>query len=103
VLAYTGADGVMIGRGAVGSPWIFHQISTGNEFVSNQIKKQIIKEHYESMINHYGYHGMVMFRKHLHTYSKGYDGASEFRQMINFTSDIDEMRKIINSFFPEDE
>ncbi len=101
VLAHTGADGVMIGRGAVGNPWIFHQIATGEEFVSNALKKEIIKEHYESMIAHYGYHGMIMFRKHLHTYSKGIDGASEFRQKVNFIIDINEMREIIESFFPE--
>lgn len=101
VLAHTGADGVMIGRGAVGNPWIFHQIATGEEFVSSALKKEIIKEHYESMIAHYGYHGMIMFRKHLHTYSKGIDGASEFRQKVNFIIDIHEMREIIESFFPE--
>ncbi|MFZ9659100.1 MAG: tRNA dihydrouridine synthase [Arcobacteraceae bacterium] len=101
VLAHTGADGVMIGRGAVGSPWIFHQIATGSEFVSNSLKKEIIKEHYESMINHYGYHGMIVFRKHLHTYSKGYDGASEFRQAVNFITDINQMRETINAFFPD--
>ncbi len=100
VLAHTGANGVMIGRGAVGNPWIFHQIATGEEFVLNALKKEIIKEHYESMIAHYGYHGMIMFRKHLHTYSKGIDGASEFRQKVNFIVDIHEMRDIIESFFP---
>jgi tRNA-dihydrouridine synthase B len=42
-----------------------------------------------------------MFRKHLHTYSKGIDGASEFRQKVNFIIDINEMREIIESFFPE--
>lgn len=101
VLAYTGANGVMIGRGAVGNPWIFHQIATGEEFVSSTLKKEIIKEHYESMIAHYGYHGMVMFRKHLHTYSKGIDGASDFRQKVNFIIDINEMRETIELFFPE--
>ncbi|MDD2697754.1 MAG: tRNA-dihydrouridine synthase [Arcobacteraceae bacterium] len=101
VLAYTGANGVMIGRGAVGNPWIFHQIATGEEFVSSALKKEIIKEHYESMIAHYGYHGMIMFRKHLHTYSKGIDGASEFRQKVNYIIEINEMREIIESFFPE--
>ena len=43
VLAHTGADGVMIGRGAVGNPWIFHQIATGEEFVSNALKKRLLK------------------------------------------------------------
>ena len=37
VLEHTGADGVMIGRGAVGAPWIFHQLRTGEEHVSQEI------------------------------------------------------------------
>ena len=99
VLEYTGADGVMIGRGAIGKPWIFHQIATGETDVSNELKKKIILEHFENMIIHYEEYGVVMFRKHLHTYSKGYESANEFRQKINFVTNSDEMRELIKKFF----
>ena len=99
VLEYTKADGVMIGRGAVGKPWVFHQIATGNEEVSNELKKEIIIEHFNKMIEHYLDYGVVMFRKHLHTYSKGYDGANNFRDKINTVTDPKEMLEIINQFF----
>lgn len=99
VLEYTGANGVMIGRGAIGNPWIFHQIATGEEYVSKELKKEIILEHFDAMIMHYKEYGVVMFRKHLHTYSKGYDNANEFRQLVNTVSNVNTMRGHIYSFF----
>ncbi|MDT8339536.1 MAG: tRNA-dihydrouridine synthase family protein, partial [Sulfurimonas sp.] len=42
VLEHTGADGVMIGRGAIGAPWIFHQLKSGSEFIDKNIKHAII-------------------------------------------------------------
>ena len=99
VLEYTGADGIMVGRGAVGKPWIFHQISTGETNISNELKKKIILEHFDKMIVHYKEYGVVMFRKHLHTYSKGYDNANEFRQTINTLTDVQAVRDIIIKFF----
>jgi len=99
VLEYTNANGVMIGRGAIGKPWIFHQIATGKEDVSNELKKEIILEHFDAMIIHYKEYGVVMFRKHLHTYSKGYDNANEFRQLINTVIDVTTMRNLISEFF----
>lgn len=99
VIKFTGADGVMIGRGAVGSPWIFWQLHNKSEDVPLEIKREIILEHYDAMIEFYGEHGIRMFRKHLHGYSKGFEGASEFRQIINRLDDESELREIISKFF----
>lgn len=99
VLEHTKADGVMIGRGAIGKPWIFHQIANQDTEVSDELKKQIILEHFEAMIKHYEEYGVVMFRKHLHTYSKGYANANEFRQEVNTIFDIDKARELIQTFF----
>ena len=99
VLEHTGADGVMIGRGAVGAPWIFHQLKTGSSDISISLKHDIIMEHFDKMIEFYGAHGVPMFRKHIHTYSKGYRGASVLRDAINHVSDIKESRDIIDNFF----
>ena len=101
VLAHTGANGVMIGRGAIGAPWIFHQLATGDKHLANKLKKEIILEHYDNMIDFYHEYGAVMFRKHLHTYSKGLEGASDFRQLVNTITDTKEMRDLIESFFPD--
>jgi len=99
VLEHTKADGIMIGRGAVGAPWIFHQLKTGSSDISLEIKHEIIMEHFDKMIAFYGPHGVAMFRKHTHTYSKGYEGASVMRDKVNHISDIAEYRKVLDDFF----
>ncbi|HEY9203615.1 MAG TPA: tRNA dihydrouridine synthase DusB [Sulfurimonas sp.] len=103
VLEHTGADGVMIGRGAVGAPWIFHQLKSGSEFIDKNIKHDIIMEHFDKMIEFYGSHGVPMFRKHTHTYSKGYRGASALRDSVNRISDVQEYRAVIDDFFSNSE
>ncbi len=99
VLEHTATDGVMIGRGAVGAPWIFHQLKTGKADIAQDIKHEIIMEHFDKMIAFYGAHGVAMFRKHTHTYSKGYRGASKLRNEVNHIADIKEYRSIIDEFF----
>ncbi|MEJ2373278.1 MAG: tRNA-dihydrouridine synthase, partial [Sulfurimonas sp.] len=103
VLEHTSADGVMIGRGAVGAPWIFHQLKTGSEDIALSLKHEIIMEHYDKMIEFYGAHGVAMFRKHTHTYSKGYRGASALRNQVNTIVDIQEYRNVIDEFFKNSE
>lgn len=99
VLEHTKADGIMIGRGAIGQPWIFYQLKTGEQHVSIDLKKEIVLEHYDKMIEFYGGHGVAMFRKHIHTYCKGLKGASVLRNQVNYISDIGEFRKVLEDFF----
>lgn len=99
VLSITKCDGVMIGRGAIGNPWIFYQLKNAKADVNESIKKEIILEHFDQMIEFYGDYGAVMFRKHLHTYSKGYKGAASFRDKINRITEPKEMREEIERFF----
>ncbi|MCD6258327.1 MAG: tRNA dihydrouridine synthase DusB [Helicobacteraceae bacterium] len=103
VLEHTGADGVMIGRGAVGAPWIFHQLRTGSSDISLALRRDIILEHYDKMIEFYGPRGVAMFRKHVHTYSKGYRGASVLRNEVNRIDDTQEFRGVIDTFFKNHE
>ena len=103
VLEHTGADGVMIGRGAVGAPWIFHQLRSAQKDIDNALKHEIIMEHYDKMIEFYGQHGVAMFRKHTHTYTKGYRGASKLRDEVNHINDIQEYRDILDDFFKHGE
>ena len=100
VLEFTGADGVMIGRGAVGKPWIFHQLKEGEGRIDPELKRQVILEHFDQMIAFYGDYGAILFRKHLHTYSKaGYRGASAFRDRVNRIEEPAQMRELIVTFF----
>ena len=99
VLEHTKCDGVMIGRGAVGAPWLFHQLKTGSAYIDSVIKHKIILEHFDQMINFYGDYGAILFRKHVHTYSKGYKGASKLRDNINRIENVEEFRSMIDRFF----
>ncbi len=102
VLEHTGADGIMIGRAAVGKPWIFKQIKEGMEEPTSALIKEVVLEHFDQMIAHYEKYGAIVFRKNLHSYSKaGYQGASVFRNLVNRIEDPVEMRVVIEEFFSQ--
>jgi len=103
VLEHTRADGVMIGRAAVGKPWIFKQIKEGMDEPSSALIKEVVLEHFDQMIAHYDKYGAILFRKNLHSYSKvGYEGASAFRNEINRIEDVKAMRDAIEAFFTQE-
>ncbi|GEN98418.1 putative tRNA-dihydrouridine synthase [Novosphingobium sediminis] len=90
----SGADGLMIGRGAYGKPWllgqVMHWLDTGEERSEPSISEQyaLITEHYHAMLEHYGtMTGVNMARKHLGWYTKGLPGSAEFRNRVNFIDD----------------
>ena len=56
-------------------------------------------EHYDLMVDVYGDHGPVKFRTQLHAYSKGYQGASQFRDEVNRVSDAQILREMVDKFF----
>jgi len=109
VLEHTGAAGVMVGRGAVGRPWMFQLMKNyidgnGSSVLTAELVKEVVLEHFDQMIHHYGDHGAIVFRKHLHTYSKaGYQGASKFRDLVNRIEDSSEMREAIALFFSQEQ
>ena len=90
----SGADGLMIGRGAYGKPWllgqVMHWLDTGEYRPEPGIAEQyaLILEHYHAMLEHYGtVTGVNMARKHLGWYTKGLAGSAEFRNRVNFIDD----------------
>lgn len=100
VLEHTKCDGIMIGRAAVGKPWIFSQIKGLDNIDEKELIQKAVVEHFHQMISHYGDYGAIMFRKHLHTYSKaGYMNATAFRDKVNREDNPEAMLELIKSFF----
>ncbi len=90
VLAYTGADALMIGRAAQGNPWLFaqtnHFLNTGESLPSPTPAAvgAILLEHLQTLYAFYGeYTGVRMARKHLAWYTKHLRDSNPFRQQIN--------------------
>jgi tRNA-dihydrouridine synthase B len=105
-LAVSGADGVMIGRGAYGRPWfinqVIHYLRTGERLSdpATEVQRDILLEHYEDMLLHYGAGtGSRMARKHIGWYSKGLYGSAEFRTAVNQTEDPERVKEMIRSFY----
>ena len=93
-LEQSGADGVMIGRGAYGKPWLLGQVMhwwrSGQAMPTPDMDEQyaLIGEHYAAMLAHYGQDvGVKIARKHLGWYTKGLPGSAEFRNKVNFIDD----------------
>ena len=102
----TGVDGIMIGRGIYGAPWLLYHIiyylKTGKILPSPSIedRKSILKQHLASMIEYYGEKtGMLNARKHISWYSKGIKNSAEFRNFINTSKSLDEIYEYIEKFF----
>ena len=105
-LAQSGADGVMIGRGAYGKPWLLGQVmqwwQNGVSVADPSLDQQLslILEHYEDMLVHYGREtGVKMARKHLGWYTKGLPGSAEFRNRVNFVDDAAEVTRSLAEFY----
>ena len=103
---YTGVDGIMIGRGTMGNPWIFEQIQhyleTGDKLPSptNQEKYEILKEHIELDIRYKGEAvALNEMRKHIAWYTKNMPNSSSFRNYINKINTKDELISVIKEYF----
>ncbi|MDP1026170.1 tRNA dihydrouridine synthase DusB [Sphingomonas sp. KR1UV-12] len=105
-LDQSGADGLMIGRGAYGRPWLLRQVMTwlaeGRRVPDPDLDEQyrIIVEHYEAMLSHYGsFTGVNMARKHIGWYTKGLPGSAEFRNAVNQEPGADRVKAMLAEFY----
>jgi tRNA-dihydrouridine synthase B len=106
MIADSGADGALIGRGAYGRPWflnqVWHYLQTGEKKSDPSLAEQrvTIMEHYEHLLEHYGEQaGSRIARKHLGWYSKGLPKSTEFRALINSLNDSEQVKEEIYRFY----
>lgn len=101
MLEDTGCDMVMVGRGALGRPWVFHEI---NAYLDNEVilpeppvtqKMYVMLKHIEKICEYKGeYVGIREARKHAAWYTKGIHGAANYRARIGLINSIEELRQI---------
>ena len=101
ILAQTGADGVMIGRGAEGNPWLFREVKAALE--GRKAEKETLVERIELamqqaewMVEFKGARmGVVEMRKHINHYISGLKGAAAIRREVNFMLTPEQMRALL--------
>ena len=108
-LRLSGADGVMIGRGTQGKPWVVRDIIhylRGEAIPAppgSDEMHELILRHYDAIIEYYGERsGVPLARKHLAWYVSGMHGANAFRERVNKLSDPQMVRGEINTLFEAD-
>jgi len=105
-LDQSGADGVMIGRGAYGKPWLLAQVmddlTGGGHRPEPSMDEQlaIILEQYDAMQSLYGVQtGVNLARKHIGWYTKGLTGSAEFRNRVNTQDDPAVVIAMLREFY----
>jgi len=96
-LEITGADGVMIGRGALGNPWIF--CSDIRYQISDSKIKEVVLRHAELHLEQYGEEfGLKTFRKHLVWYFKNKPGIKKLREELVKIETLDDLKRILINY-----
>jgi nifR3 family TIM-barrel protein len=101
----TGCDGVMIGRGALGNPWIFSLKNSrsreeGPAPVSLEERQKMIHYHFMLVQAYYGEKWAVKkFQKHVYWYTKGFPGCASFHSKLSGLREIDALFDAIHSYF----
>ena len=100
----TGCAAVMVGRGALGNPWVFRELACAREGVpftppTNEEKKAVVREHLTRLVETKGAWALPESRKHLAWYTKGMPGAAAFRSRINTVSALGEIYALLDELF----
>jgi tRNA-dihydrouridine synthase B len=102
----SGADGVMIGRGAYGRPWILQQIIDRFNGITPRPDpaiaqlENIMLMHYDDILSHYGTHtGIGIGRKHIGWYCKPLPDSQALRESINRMDDPAEIKNALRAYF----
>jgi tRNA-dihydrouridine synthase B len=95
--AETGVDAIMIGRAAIGNPWIFQHKEWWQ--VTPEEKSALIHRHFQLMLDFYGEErGLLNFRKHATKYIRGAENASDIRTRIVVAESPEEFAALVDEF-----
>ena len=104
-LALSGADGVMIGRAAMGRPWLINQ--AGQHLAGKAVdpdpapagRRAVMRRHLDLMLDHYGEPGLRLARKHVAAYTAGMGGSALMRRIANNDTDAAAVFEAVDEFF----
>ena len=96
----TGCDGIMIGRGALGNPWVFQEVRaalSGRTYTPPdwQERMETAAEHIRATVSHKGERGVLELRKHIVCYLAGVRGAAQLRTRLQAATSAEEMAEIL--------
>ncbi|NGZ05900.1 MAG: tRNA dihydrouridine synthase DusB [Magnetococcales bacterium] len=104
----SGVDGLMIGRAAMGRPWIFREIAGYLEHghppqsLTWDERATVIVNHFHAMMAHHGPHrGHLLARKHLGWFTRGFPNGAALRDRINHTAHAEEVLELLQRFFDQ--
>lgn len=103
-LQRSGADGVLIGRGSLGNPWMFHRLLTGLRqgidpgAPSIEERLEVVRQHATLHVDHYGERGLVKLRKHLPWYFKGLNGFGTIKAELVRVSTLEDLDGILKKY-----
>ena len=86
----------MIGRGALGKPWILSEIDGKSPYFD---LKEIVLEHFERLLSYYGAKGLFIARKHLAWYATGHSFVAQFRRLVYAEKKKENVIALIKEFF----
>jgi tRNA-dihydrouridine synthase B len=106
IIDYTGADAVMIGRAALGKPWLLNQIA---QYLLNGVQlnnpsvqdvRNLLLEHLDGIHAFYGdYRGVRIARKHVSWYLQDYAHSQPFRRRFNSIDNVEQQRVELEEYF----
>lgn len=97
----TGCDAVMVSRGALGNPWVFQEILTGQAAAPTfEEWLDVVMRHLSYQEEHYGKNKLsaILARKHLLWYTKGFPSSKSVRDTLNRIEDLTQAREILNEY-----
>lgn len=105
MIAQTGCDGIMIGRGAYGQPWLFRELVChfeGTPYTppDNAEIRGVLERQISTLEEEKGTHALLEMRKHLSKYCRGGVGSAKLRERINAVSTREEAFDLVKILFP---
>lgn len=104
MLDETGCDGVMVGRAALGNPWVFTSLKQGHDVEPSPAERNaVVQDHLQRLFDQVGdeERAVKRFRSRMLSYARGLDGGIDFKRRIVQINDMSELRETLQTYFSQ--